>query len=248
MSARNTGTPAADSCSAISCSVLVLPVPVAPATRPCRFSTASGMRTGASGCAVPSMTAAPELQGRRRRRRSPAWIASSWLSAVGCVAHRRDSRRGAPTRRLPRLARVIFKAVGDGRPYPDHGRDRRATGPTCRHAWSGSTSWSRPSATLDLDALLSEDSTFYGDLFAHVVQWEGDALPRGRAAPRPARRAAPAPGAARPGARAQLTGPSTDRPPARHHIVVNRSLALTARGVIIDASEPQQEGTRERDG
>ena len=28
--------------------------------------------------------------------------------------------------------------------------------------------------TLDLDALLSEDSTFYGDLFAHVVEWHGD--------------------------------------------------------------------------
>jgi Arc/MetJ family transcription regulator len=27
---------------------------------------------------------------------------------------------------------------------------------------------------LDLDALLSEDSTFYGDLFAHVVKWRGD--------------------------------------------------------------------------
>ena len=27
---------------------------------------------------------------------------------------------------------------------------------------------------LDLDALLSEDSTFYGDLFAHVVEWRGD--------------------------------------------------------------------------
>ena len=27
--------------------------------------------------------------------------------------------------------------------------------------------------TLDLEALLSEDSTFYGDLFAHVVEWEG---------------------------------------------------------------------------
>ena len=38
MSARKTGTPAADSCSAISWRVLVLPVPVAPATRPCRLS------------------------------------------------------------------------------------------------------------------------------------------------------------------------------------------------------------------
>jgi Arc/MetJ family transcription regulator len=27
---------------------------------------------------------------------------------------------------------------------------------------------------LDLDALLAEDSTFYGDLFAHVVQWKGE--------------------------------------------------------------------------
>nr|WP_279671585.1 type II toxin-antitoxin system VapB family antitoxin [Flexivirga meconopsidis] len=28
--------------------------------------------------------------------------------------------------------------------------------------------------TLDLDALLSQDSTFYGDLFAHVVSWQGN--------------------------------------------------------------------------
>nr|WP_253943294.1 type II toxin-antitoxin system VapB family antitoxin [Nocardioides sp. zg-1308] len=28
--------------------------------------------------------------------------------------------------------------------------------------------------TLHLDTLLDEDSTFYGDLFAHVVQWRGD--------------------------------------------------------------------------
>jgi Arc/MetJ family transcription regulator len=27
---------------------------------------------------------------------------------------------------------------------------------------------------LDLATLLSEDSTFYGDLFAHVVEWKGD--------------------------------------------------------------------------
>ena len=32
MSAANTGTPAAEICSAINCSVFVLPVPVAPAT------------------------------------------------------------------------------------------------------------------------------------------------------------------------------------------------------------------------
>lgn len=28
--------------------------------------------------------------------------------------------------------------------------------------------------TLDLDALLEEDSTFYGDLFAHVVRYHGE--------------------------------------------------------------------------
>jgi Arc/MetJ family transcription regulator len=27
---------------------------------------------------------------------------------------------------------------------------------------------------LALDALLAEDSTFYGDLFPHAVQWQGD--------------------------------------------------------------------------
>jgi Arc/MetJ family transcription regulator len=27
---------------------------------------------------------------------------------------------------------------------------------------------------LDLDLLLDEDSTYFGDLFAHVVEWEGD--------------------------------------------------------------------------
>jgi len=29
-------------------------------------------------------------------------------------------------------------------------------------------------STLDLDNLLEEDSTFYGDLFAHVVSWRGE--------------------------------------------------------------------------
>ncbi len=28
--------------------------------------------------------------------------------------------------------------------------------------------------TLDLEALLEEDSTFYGDLFAHVVRYNGE--------------------------------------------------------------------------
>ncbi len=44
-SAISTGTPAAESCSAITCRDLVLPVPVAPATRPCRLTIANGIRT-----------------------------------------------------------------------------------------------------------------------------------------------------------------------------------------------------------
>ena len=36
---------------------------------------------------------------------------------------------------------VIFKRVGDSRPYPDHGLSSRATGPTCPRARSASTSW-----------------------------------------------------------------------------------------------------------
>ena len=67
---------------------------------------------------------------------------------------------------------VIFKAVGDRRPYPDHGY--------------GAADWAdvaprqvrladlvTTKRTLDLEALLDEHSTFYGDLFAHVVQWQG---------------------------------------------------------------------------
>lgn len=68
---------------------------------------------------------------------------------------------------------MIFKSVGEGRPYPDHGL--------------GSREWAQVAPRqvrldqlittktgLDLHSILSEDSTFYGDLFPHVVQWRGD--------------------------------------------------------------------------
>jgi len=41
------------------CNVLVLPVPVAPATRPCRFIIDSGRPTGIEATASPSTTSAP---------------------------------------------------------------------------------------------------------------------------------------------------------------------------------------------
>ena len=67
---------------------------------------------------------------------------------------------------------VIFKAVGDSRPYPDHGYSTRqwSTVPPRLVRLDELVTTKRE---LDLQMLLSEDSTFYGDLFAHVVEWEG---------------------------------------------------------------------------
>lgn len=77
--------------------------------------------------------------------------------------------RGSGTK----LRWVIFKAVGEGRPYPEHGL--------------GSRDWAKvpprqvrldqlitTKSGLHLQSLLAEDSTFYGDLFPHVVQWRGE--------------------------------------------------------------------------
>ena len=68
---------------------------------------------------------------------------------------------------------MIFKDVRDGRPYPEHGFSAR--------------DWARipprqvrldelvtTKKVLELDRLLSEDSTFFGDLFPHAVQWYGE--------------------------------------------------------------------------
>ncbi len=67
---------------------------------------------------------------------------------------------------------MIFKGVREGKPYPEHGLSYR--------------DWSRippqqirldelvtTTTVLALDRLLSEDSTFYGDLFPHAVRWKG---------------------------------------------------------------------------
>lgn len=67
---------------------------------------------------------------------------------------------------------MIFKAVGEGRPYPDHGSTQRqwAEIPPRQVRLDQLVTTKR---NLDLDQLLAEDSTFYGDLFAHVVEWQG---------------------------------------------------------------------------
>ena len=95
---------------------------------------------------------------------------------------------------------MIFKGVRDGRPYPEHGLSHRQ--------------WAQipprqirldelvmTTTVLALDRLLSEDSTFYGDLFPHAVRWRGIDLPRRRPASRGAGGAAQPHGAARPGVR-----------------------------------------------
>lgn len=68
---------------------------------------------------------------------------------------------------------MVFKQVGDTRPYPEHDLTL--------------TQWSElppqqvrldelitTKSQLDLHNLLSEDSTYFGDLFAHVVRWQGE--------------------------------------------------------------------------
>jgi len=68
---------------------------------------------------------------------------------------------------------VIFKRVGDSRPYPEHGYTTKqwAAIPPQPVRLDQLVTVKR---ALDLEALLDDDSTFYGDLFAHVVRWNGE--------------------------------------------------------------------------
>jgi len=71
------------------------------------------------------------------------------------------------------LVLVIFKHVGDDRPYPPHAltlKDWAALEPRPVRLDQLVTTKS----TLDLHTLLAEDSTLFGDLFPHVVAWRGN--------------------------------------------------------------------------
>lgn len=68
---------------------------------------------------------------------------------------------------------MVFKRVGNTRPYPEHELTPRE--------WAGIPP--RPvrldelvttKSMLDLEHLLARDSTFFGDLFPHVVCWRGE--------------------------------------------------------------------------
>jgi len=68
---------------------------------------------------------------------------------------------------------VIFKEVQDGKPYPDHGMTPKewAEIPPRPVRLDQLITTKRE---LALDRLLADDSTFYGDLFPHVVEWKGN--------------------------------------------------------------------------
>lgn len=69
---------------------------------------------------------------------------------------------------------MIFKGIGEHRPYPDHGltatKDWAEVAPRQVRLQDLITT----KRALDLGQLLADDSTYYGDLFAHVVEWRGE--------------------------------------------------------------------------
>lgn len=69
---------------------------------------------------------------------------------------------------------VIFKAVGNGCPYPDHGRQTPKDWADVPPRQVRLDQLVTTQTQLDLRSLLAEDSTFYGDLFAHVVSYQGE--------------------------------------------------------------------------
>ncbi len=68
---------------------------------------------------------------------------------------------------------MIFKRVTDGRPYPEHGTTTRewVAIPPSQVSLSDLVT---TRSTLKLDVLLDDDSTFNSDMFAHVVEWQGE--------------------------------------------------------------------------
>lgn len=68
---------------------------------------------------------------------------------------------------------VIFRRVNDGRPYPDHGLSQNGWG-EISPSQVRLDDLTTTKTQLDLAALLDEDSTYFGDLFAHVVSWNGE--------------------------------------------------------------------------
>lgn len=67
---------------------------------------------------------------------------------------------------------MIFKSVGDSRPYPEHNLSLKSWGNIAPEQVR-LDQLITTQKNLDLETLLAEDSTFYGDLFPHVVRYRG---------------------------------------------------------------------------
>lgn len=68
---------------------------------------------------------------------------------------------------------MIFKSIGDDRPYPEHSYVTPGDWAEIAPRQVRLIDLVTTKRTLNLDSLLSEDSTFYGDLFAHVIEYRG---------------------------------------------------------------------------
>ena len=105
MSAANTGTPMAESCSARTWRVTVLPVPVAPAMRPCRLHIGRRDLHDGVGMGGPVEHAAPQLD-HRSLGRVGLGDAGVEVGGSGVVGHgggsydggRRTARTGPASR------------------------------------------------------------------------------------------------------------------------------------------------------
>ncbi len=68
---------------------------------------------------------------------------------------------------------MVFKRVGEKRPYPEHGLTGRQWA-EIRPEEVRLADLVTTRSKLDLAVVLAEDSTYFGDLFAHVVRWRGE--------------------------------------------------------------------------
>lgn len=68
---------------------------------------------------------------------------------------------------------MIFQAVGETRPYPEHGYRTPADWGAVPPRQVRLDRLITTQRMLDLGTLLDEDTTFFGDLFPHVVLWQG---------------------------------------------------------------------------
>lgn len=107
------------------------------------------------------------------RRTSVREVYMRRAQAAGEGREKDRDERGVDADARPRLAGVIFRGVGDRRPYPEHGLVTPKEWSVVPPRQVRLDELVTTKATLSLDSLLSDDSTFYGDLFAHVVQFKG---------------------------------------------------------------------------